>query len=204
MAYFLTALCSYLIGSFSTAYFLSKLQKVDLRKGGSGNLGASNATVLLGWRVGVCVALVDILKGVLPVLLAGKLFPNTANIGVVAGISAVMGHIFPFYLKFKGGKGFATYIGLSLALNWKVALCVIALAVVITLVTNYIALGTLTTVVMVPAWLLYLSPSLPLTVIFLLTAAVIFYKHWDNLVRIRKGTEIGLRSTIKGENRVNK
>lgn len=202
MIYLIVGFFSYLLGSFSSAYFLSKMQGVDLKKGGSGNLGASNATVLLGWKVGVCVALIDIGKGFVAVVAARMLFPDTANIGAVAGICAAMGHIFPFYLKFRGGKGFATYVGMTLALDWKMALCVIVLALVITLVTNYIALGTLTTVVVVPAWLLYQTPSLLLALVFGTAAVVIFYKHWDNLVRIRKGTEIGLRSTIKGENRI--
>lgn len=202
MIYLIVGFFSYLLGSFSSAYFLSKMQGVDLKKGGSGNLGASNATVLLGWKVGVCVALIDISKGFVPVVAARMLFPDTANIGAVAGICAAMGHIFPFYLKFRGGKGFATYVGMTFALDWKMALCVIVLALVITLVTNYIALGTLTTVVVVPAWLLYQTPSLLLALVFGTAAVVIIYKHWDNLVRIRKGTEIGLRSTIKGENRI--
>lgn len=202
MEYGIVIALSYLLGSLSSAFFLSRLQGVDLKKGGSGNLGASNATVLLGWRVGVTVALLDIGKGVLAVLLAQRFFPGTAQIGVFAGVSAVLGHIFPFYLRFRGGKGFATYIGMTLALNWKLGLCMILLALVITLVTQYIALGTLSVSLAAPVWLCSTQPVLPQGLVLLLCTAVIFCKHTDNLSRIRAGTEIKLGRTLRGKDRI--
>ena len=143
MTYVITALAAYLLGTSNMAYYLAKWKRADLRSGGSGNLGASNATVLLGWRAGVLVAVHDIGKSALAVFLAQLLFPDTAFIGATAGVASVLGHIFPFYLKFRGGKGFASYIGMSLVLNWKVALAVLALMVVLTVVTDYIVVGTM-------------------------------------------------------------
>lgn len=202
MGYLIVILGSYLLGSINMAYILAKFKGADLRKAGSGNLGASNATTLLGWKIGIAVALHDIAKGTIAVLLAKHFFPGLPNIGAIAGISAVMGHIFPFYLRFKGGKGFASYVGMTIALNWKLAIAAILLALVVTLVTDYIALATLTTVCVVPGYLIYSQPSILLILLLLVSTAIIFHKHRDNIKRMLSGSEIGLRSTMRGENRI--
>ena len=150
MQYVIAAVLGYLLGCSNMAFYLAKIKKADLTKAGTGNLGASNATVLLGWKAGILVAVHDAGKALLAVLLAAWLFPGTENIGALAGIASVLGHIFPFYLKFRGGKGFASYIGMTIALNWKLALCVLAAVVLVTLITDYIVCGTVTTLVAVP------------------------------------------------------
>jgi len=155
----------------------------------------------MGWAAGILVALHDIGKAVISVLLARYLFPDVANIGAVAGVAAVLGHIFPFYLKFKGGKGFAAYLGMTLALNWKFALIILIAVVVLTLLTDYIVVGTFTTVVSVPLYLGIARHSLLLAMILCIATAVILFKHRENLVRICRGTEIGLRSAIRGDHR---
>lgn len=152
MAYLLTAVLSYLVGSISMAYILARARHVDLKKTGSGNLGASNATILLGWRVGVTVAVHDVLKALLCVAVTRILMPEDEYIGAIAGVSCVLGHIYPFYLRFRGGKGFASFVGMTIALNWKVALAVVILALIVTVVTDYIAIATVTTSVVVPHW----------------------------------------------------
>lgn len=204
MRYLLSALLGYLLGCSHMAFYISKLKKVDIRSAGSGNLGASNATVLFGWGSGVLVALHDIGKAFLAVVLARWLFPEVPYVGAVAGIAAVLGHIFPFYLKFKGGKGLASYFGMTLALNWKLALIVVAVIVLATLVTDFIAVGALSTIVVVPVYMGITAHSWLLAAILCVGTAVMFYKHWENIVRIAKHQEIGLRSTIRGENRVEK
>ena len=103
MAYILIVLAAYLMGCSNLALYISKMKQVDIRTGGSGNLGASNATALLGWRIGILVALHDIGKAALAVMLAKLYFPELPLAGAVAGVASVLGHIFPFYLKFKGG-----------------------------------------------------------------------------------------------------
>ena len=118
MKYLIVIAFGYLLGCSSMAFYLAKLKKADLKNNGSGNLGASNATVLLGWKAGILVAVHDVGKSLLAVLLAQWLFADVPHIGAVAGIASVLGHIFPFYLKFKGGKGFASYLGMTMALNW--------------------------------------------------------------------------------------
>ena len=202
MNYMVIAALGYLLGSSSMAYYFSKMKKVDFRAGGSGNLGASNATVLLGWWAGILVAAHDIGKSLLAVLLAQWLFPNVENAGAVAGVASVLGHIFPFYLRFKGGKGFASYFGMTIALNWKLALIIGLAVVIVTVVTDYIVLGTTITIVTVPIYLGITQHNLILSLILCIATAVIFYKHRMNYVRIFNGTEIGLRSTAKGDHRV--
>lgn len=204
MRYILVILAAYLAGTSNMAFYLAKYKKADLRAGGSGNLGASNATVLLGWRAGVLVGIHDIGKAVLAVLLARLLFPELPHIGEIAGVACVMGHIFPFYLKFRGGKGFASYIGMGLALHWKMMLVVLVLMVIVTVITDYIVAGTMTTVVTVPAalWFLSRDPLLPL--ILLIASGVIIFKHRENFPRMLNGTELGLRSAIRGDNRLDK
>ena len=204
MGYIIAAILGYLLGCSSMAYYLAKWKKADLRSGGSGNLGASNTTVLLGWRAGVLVAVHDIGKGFLAVLLAKWLFPDLAYAGAAAGVACVLGHIFPFYLKFKGGKGLASYFGMTLALDWKLALLVGAAIVIVTLVTDYIACGTVTTVVMVPVYVGFIGHNWLMAGVLAIATVVILCKHTDNYRRIWNGTEFGLRSAIRGDNRLDK
>jgi len=202
MGYAIMILLSYLLGCSNMALYLSLLKKVDIRSGGSGNLGASNAAILLGWYSGIAVGIHDFGKAIISVLLARLFFPNLPHIGAVAGVACVLGHIFPFYLKFKGGKGFASYLGMTIALNWKFALVVLVIVLIVTLLTDFIVAGTMTTIVLVPVYLGYAAQSFLLAAILLVGTAVIFYKHLENFRRLLNGTEIGLRSTIKGEKRV--
>lgn len=204
MGYFIAAVLAYLIGTSSMALYLSKLQKVDLRAGGSGNLGASNTVQLMGWRAGVLVAIHDIGKSVLAVWLAQQIFSELAYIGAVAGVCSVLGHIFPFYLKFKGGKGFASYFGMTLALNWKLGLALFFIVLAVTFITDYIVVGTVTTTLSVPAYLGWTQQDWILPCILLIASAVIWYKHRENFVRIVNGTELGLKSAFKGEHKVKK
>jgi glycerol-3-phosphate acyltransferase PlsY len=201
MGYVAVILMGYLLGSSNMAYFLSRIKKKDLTSAGTGNLGASNAVVLMGWKAGVAVAVHDAGKALLAVLLANIFYPDLPYIGAVAGVASVLGHIFPFYLKFKGGKGFAAYIGMTIALNWKLALVILALVVLITVVTDYIVLGTTTTIIAVPISLGIETHSVVLPLILLIATLVILYKHRENYPRIIKGTEIGLRSSIRGDHR---
>lgn len=201
MYYVLVILIAYLLGSSNMSYYISKIKGVDMQTKGSKNLGASNAMVLLGWKYGILVGIHDIGKSALAVFLAQLIFPDLPYIGTVAGVSSVLGHIFPFYLKFKGGKGFASYIGMTLALNWKLALIICVIIVLATLITDYIVVGTTLTITIVPTALGIMERNWLLPLILLLGTIVIIWKHRENYVRIVKGTEIGLRSANRGEHR---
>ena len=204
MYYLLVIICAYLLGSSSMSYYIAKSKGVDIQNKGSKNLGASNAMITLGWKYGIMVAIHDIAKSAIAVLIAQFLFPTLPYIGAVAGVASVLGHIFPFYLKFKGGKGFASYIGMTIALNWKLALVILLLIVLVTLITDYIVVGTTTTVLLVPSYLGWTHHSFLLAGILMIGTLVILYKHRENFVRMANGTEIGLRSAAKGERRIKK
>lgn len=202
MAYVFAALIGYFLGCSNMAYYLAKLKGVDLNTGGSGNPGASNATILMGWKVGVTVGIHDIGKAILAVILVKLIFPDTYSIAETAGVACIMGHIFPVFLRFKGGKGFASYIGMMVALNWKAAIVILIGVVLITLITDYIVCGTTWTIVGLPAYMAFSNHAWIPALIVCISTAVILYKHRHNYVRIFNRTEIGLRSTIRGEHRV--
>ena len=201
MAYILAILGGYLLGCSNMALYLSKAKGVDLRAGGSGNLGASNATALLGWKAGVLTALHDGAKAFIPALIARFLFPEIAHLAVVAGVAAVCGHMFPFYLGFKAGKGLASYVGMLVALNLKFALAVFVLLVLITVVTDFIVLGTTATMLTTPIFFGITQGWIPALILGALSA-VIIYKHRMNYVHIADGTEGRLSKAIRGEYRV--
>lgn len=204
MGYFAAILLGYLLGSSNLAYYISKAAKRDIRKDGSGNLGASNATVLFGWKAGISVAAHDVGKAVLAVVLTKILFPELEYAGAAAGVAAVLGHIFPFYLKFKGGKGTASFFGLTLALNWKLALAAFLILLLATIITDYIVIGTFSVIVAVPAYLWLFAHNLILAAIICIASFTIFWKHRENIGRMIRREEIGLRSTIRGDKRYDK
>ena len=201
MRYISVILIGYLLGCSSMAWYLAKLSKADLRANGTGNLGASNTVVLLGWKAGALTAVHDIGKAVVAVLLAQWLLPTWEHAGTAAGVACVMGHIFPFWLKFRGGKGFASFWGMTLALNWKLALVICAAVIVVTVITDYIVCGTLTTVISVPIYLGFTRGWITALILCIATA-VILIKHRENYPRILNGTELGLRGAIRGDNKL--
>ena len=201
MHYIISVILGYLLGCSNMALYLSRIKQVDIRKGGSGNLGASNVTMQLGWGAGVLTAVHDIGKAVLAVVLARVLFPDAPYAGALAGVASVLGHIFPFYLKFRGGKGFAAYLGMILALNWKFALVILILVGVVTIITDYIVAGTTLTILASPVYL-GITGGWVVALILGAATAVILYKHRINYVRICKGTEPGLRGAVRGDSRV--
>ncbi len=200
-SYSLVVLIGYLLGSLNLAVLLAKRRGVYLRAGGSGNPGASNTVTLMGWKAGALVAIHDIFKAFLAVWLCRRLFPALPYVGVIAGVCSVLGHIFPFYLHFRGGKGFASYLGMALALDWKFALAIGLVIIIVVLISDYIVAGTMATVVSFP---IYNAIRQQYVTALLLAAAtlLIIWKHRENLVRICKGTEIGVRSAGKGNYRV--
>ena len=203
LPYLAAAALGYLFGCSNMAFYLGRLRGVDLRAGGSGNLGASNAMVLMGWRAGILTAVHDILKGTLAIWLVQALFPSVPYIGLVTGTAAVLGHNFPVFLRFRGGKGFATYFGMTLGVSWKIALVILVVGVILTLVTDYIVVATFTTVVGYPFYAAWAWGWVALLIVCAASMAV-FYKHRENITRLLNGTEIGLRKAHSGKLRVKK
>lgn len=201
MYYILAILLGYFLGCSNMSYYLSKLKGIDIRSRGSKNLGASNTMMLMGWKAGILVALHDIGKAVLAVVLANYLFTEYPHIGAVAGVACVWGHIFPFYLHFKGGKGFASFLGMALAINWKFTIFLMLIVIIVTLITDYIVVGTITSTIFFPTYMGFATKSLGLSLIIFAASALIIYKHRENFVRIYNGTEIGFRSANRGDHR---
>ena len=202
MGYLFAILGGYLLGCSNMAFYLEKITKKSVRGGGSGNLGASNAVIRLGWLAGVLGGAHDIVKALLAVYITKWLLPGQEYAAAAAGVACVRGHIFPFYLKFRGGKGFASYVGMIFALDWKISLAIILMIFVVTLITDYIVAATVMTTVSAPLSLGLCQRKWILAMILLIASGVILYRHKENLVRIFvTGDEIGLRSAAGGEHR---
>ena len=202
MQYILVIILGYILGSSNMAKYIAAARKVDLSAGGSRNHGASNTVILMGWWAGVLTAVHDIGKSALAVVLARLVFPDTEYIGAAAGVASVLGHIYPFWMKFRGGKGFASFLGMTIALHWKFAIAILLLLVVVTWITDYIVAATGTVIAVVPIGLGLLAHSIPLALIVLIASAVIAWKHRENFVRICNGTEIRFRKASRGDYRV--
>lgn len=201
--YALLAAAGYLCGCSNLAYFLAKARGFDIRTRGSNNAGASNATVTMGLKAGVAVAIHDAAKAFLPALAASLLFPSLPLAGAVVGVGAVLGHIFPFYLGFQGGKGFASFLGMILALDWQFFFAILLAALLITLITDYIAIATLTTAISFPTYLFFFRQAGWLIVaVICIATLVILCKHAINIRRIVTGQEIGLRRAMTKKDRV--
>lgn len=182
-------LMGYFVGCFNLAFIISKVKKVDLQNTGSKNLGASNTFITVGKGLGVLVGACDIFKCTLVVILIRLIFPETDFLPYIAGVSCVMGHMFPFYLKFKGGKGFASFLGMSLGIHWKYFIVIGICIIVITLVTKYIVLATMATVISYPIYLFYDTRNWIIFSMVTALSGIIIFKHYKNLVRIAKGEE---------------
>jgi len=202
----ITIVVGYFLGNLNGAFLMYKLfAHEDIRKSGSGNAGLTNFMRKFGPSKGIWVLLIDIGKAVLACLIGKFLFAplGYAKEGLMFGALAVsLGHDFPALLGFHGGKGFTSYFGMTLGLNWKYAIILGIAIIIVTLISDYLVMGTFTTIGVSPIALGLLSHSLILALILLVGSIVILYKHQENILRLRTGTEIGLRSTAKGEHRI--
>lgn len=202
MYYVMISLMGYLFGCSNLAFFLGKARGFDIRTHGSNNAGASNATVTMGLKVGIIVGLHDVLKSFAAAFLASALFPAIPGAAAAAGVAAVIGHIFPFYLRFQGGKGFASFLGLTLALDWRFFLAILLVVALITLISDYIALGTLTTIITFPIYLCVIKAEFLIIALVCVASLIMIGKHLVNIKRILSGEEIGLRRTMSRKDQV--
>lgn len=189
-------LIGYLLGNINTAAIIARCKGFDIRSKGSGNAGASNAFLTMGKRAAVCSALIDILKAFLPVFLLLYVIPypeTCSHLPVVTGISVIIGHMFPFWMQFRGGKGFASLLGMILALKWQFFLICIGILAVILLVTRYIALATMLCASAMPVYWFFRTGDTIEVALFVVLAVIIIYKHIPNIKRIMNGTEVPLR-----------
>ncbi len=192
----------YLFGLFQTGYIYGMINHVDIRKHGSGNAGTTNALRTLGWKAGAITFIGDCLKCVLAVLLVRFLFLqdlHTELYAMYAGLGAVLGHNFPFYLKFKGGKGIASTVGLILAVNPLMFLIVAVVFITIVWFTQYVSLGSIVIMVLFvimvvisgqAGWLFLPTADLgEYYAIAIVLAALAIWRHRANMKRLATGTE---------------
>lgn len=192
---------SYVSGSIPSAYLAGKSRGIDLRKHGSGNLGATNVFRVLGAKIGALVFVVDMAKGALPVLLLPPLTTRVAGapalggnwaltVGILCGVAAIFGHVRPVFLKFgRGGKGVATAAGVFLALAPIPTLAALAAFVLVLLVSRYVSLGSLVAATILPLAILLMQGVSPLFVVAVLIMLFVFWTHRANIARLRRGEE---------------
>lgn len=185
---FLLILAAYLIGSIPFGYIFTRLfRQTDIRQHGSGNIGATNVLRLGGWQAAIPVLLLDLGKGSAAVLLA-RHFSSENAVVLAAALAVLLGHCFPLFLKFKGGKGAATGIGLLIPLSGKVCAAVVLLAIFVIVLTRFVSLGSITGALSLPLFMLFFDDWLYL-VFGAAMALLVIFRHRENIERLLSGTE---------------
>ncbi len=190
----ISLLIGYFIGCISMGFIVGKLTKTDLRKKGSGNLGTTNALRVLGFRAGLATFLGDILKGVVAFFLCRLIFHDDSLLaGIYAGAGAILGHDFPFYLKFKGGKGIASTIGIVLSLTFVfspfLGAITIAIGILGVACSGFISMGSILFSISIPISAYFLGMPIEAVVIFTVLAVLATWLHRANIKRLISGTE---------------
>ena len=197
MEYIIAAIVGYLFGCINPATVIAKIKKVDIRNIGSKNPGASNVFITVGIGYGVVVGICDILKSFLAAQMIFLMTGGNFGASVFAGAMAVIGHNYPFWLKFNGGKGFAPFLGLILYYNWKLFLIFVVIIAAIILVVDYIAVATFSLTAFMPFYVFFTDELKIVTLAFLLVAVSIWIRHRQNMKNLINGTEIGFRGKNK-------
>lgn len=188
----------YLFGCFSTAYFVGKIYGIDIRNEGSGNLGSTNALRTLGIKAGAMTFLGDILKAVIPICVFRMVYSGQGDIVLVLamwlGLGVVLGHNFPFWLHFSGGKGIAVTAAVILVTaQWQIMVFGLLLFIIIVAITRYVSLGSLVAsfYLLINVLIFHRASQkfVHLIIISLIFAALAFYQHRGNIVRLVNGTE---------------
>jgi len=187
--YLLLIIASYFIGAIPSGVVLARaFSGKDIRQEGSGNIGATNVTRVLGKKLGALTLVGDLLKGFLPVWV-GSYLVSSLNVVCLMGCAAFLGHLFPVYLKFKGGKGVATALGVFLYLSPIVILVEIIVFVFVVGIWRYVSLGSLIAAASMPLLLVIIGSPKPVVLLSMAFALLIFIKHKANIQRLLNGTE---------------
>ncbi|MFA5524159.1 MAG: glycerol-3-phosphate 1-O-acyltransferase PlsY [Tissierellales bacterium] len=183
-------LIGYALGNFATSFILGKIfKKTDIRKHGSGNAGATNALRVFGIKLAVATFIIDALKGALAVMIGNSLLGPTG--GLIAGISAVIGHNWPVLLKFKGGKGIASTIGVVFTINYQITLICVIVGVLIVIKTRYVSLGSITAISLLPILVVIMIRPFDLNFLIfsLVLSTMAMFRHRSNIKRLISGNE---------------
>jgi len=195
--YAVAALIGYLLGSIPTGYLAGRTRGIDIRKIGSGNIGATNVFRILGKPAGIIVLIIDALKGyiacaVVPGLVANWFpthTPDPEALRITAGLAAILGHNFTCWLRFRGGKGIATSAGVLAALVPTALLIVVCIWIIVFALTRYVSLASICASFALPFATWLTRQNLPLTIVTSAMAALAIYKHRSNIQRLMQGTE---------------
>ncbi len=208
LVYVLMGIVAYLIGSISFSVIISKkMAGFDVREKGSKNAGSTNVLRTVGKKAAAITLVCDILKGVIAILIAfivGKIAKdiNPALLVQIAAICVVVGHTFPIFFKFKGGKGVATSLGIILLLNWQIGLICLVFALILMILTRMVSLGSISAAILFPVLTIFITENYLVPgnyIVFgILLAAFVVYNHRANVKRILTGTENKL--SFKKEN----
>jgi len=198
LKYFVVFLLSYVLGSIATAVWIGRLfHNVDVREHGSGNAGTTNVIRVLGWKTGIPVLLIDVLKGLLAASLpsifnlAEHGTAAMTNLQIFAGLFAITGHIFPVFAGFRGGKGVATVFGVLLALNPVLTISCFGVFLFVFLITGYVSLSSMSAGAAFPVFLFLFfdTPSLLFKGFSIIVAVALIITHRKNISRLLKGEE---------------
>ena len=194
--YILVIIISYLLGSISfSIIFSKKFAGFDIREKGSGNAGSTNVLRSVGKGPAILTLICDALKGAISVFIAiliSKIWQDVDSelLKYVAGISAIIGHTYPVFFEFRGGKGVATALGVLLTLNWKIGLICLVFALAIIIITRIVSIGSVLAAVLYPILMIFIGEaSFWCTVIGFLIALLVIFNHRENLKRLRNGEE---------------
>jgi len=190
-------LIGYVFGCIQNAYIVGRFYNVDIRDHGSGNAGSTNAVRVLGRKPGIVVFALDILKAAAAFMVAALLFDGGGSFfvsgfvlpGLYAGAGAILGHDFPVVLKFKGGKGIACSVGLILMLDWRAALIIFIIAILVIVVSRFISTASLLLTALTPVLMGILGYGMEAVIVSSLIAALAWWQHRENIRRLLSGTE---------------
>lgn len=201
--YIIVAIIAYLIGSISFSVIISKkMAGFDVREKGSGNAGSTNVLRTVGKKAAIITLICDILKGVVAILialLAGKIIQGLDNALLVqlAGVFVIIGHTFPIFFRFKGGKGIATSLGVLLMINWQIGLICLVFALVLIVLTRMVSVGSIAAAILFPVLVLFInqnyivasSSNWSYLIFSIIVAILVIFNHRANVQRIFNGTE---------------
>lgn len=199
----LVILIGYLMGCLQWSYFLSTtIKKVDIRTLGGGNAGASNTVTQFGWKMGVAVALLDIFKAIISILIIRYLISisfieNDITNLYLNGTAVILGHNYPFFMGFRGGKGTASTVGMLFGVNIWIGIIGFLVILITTVITDYIALGTMALVAFFILATYYMGFGKVCLLLSIFIALQSLYKHLPNMKNIMSGKEARLRDVLK-------
>ncbi len=181
---------AYLLGSVLFGEVIAKLKGVNLREVGSGNVGATNVSRVLGQKLGAIVFFLDMLKGFIPTALAVSFYGIESKVVMFLGIASVLGHMFSVFYNFRGGKGVATAFGVVLALSFKLALLMLIVWAGVLYWKRYVSLASITASAVAPILFLLAGYPFHIFLMSVVIAALILYKHKPNIERLLSGQEL--------------